>query len=319
MSTDGGYDCDFVEEPPKALQSECPVCHLVLREPCQVNCCGYGFCKVCIEKVESSNKPCPCCRSENFNKFPDKRLKRSLSGLKVTCVNTKDGCVWSGELGNLDDHLNESPSEERQLKGCSFAEIPCSHCSRPTKRFQIGDHQDDCPKRPFTCQYCKDYHSTFEDVTTNHWPQCVHFPVTCPNECGRKFKRFSVDGHVADSCELTVVDCNFRFAGCSERLPRNAMYEHLSDSHVKHLSLQAAHYKNEIIRLEGDNGQLREQLIEFQGQLADCQERLKKFEHDLRPKVEKLVQDVQILMQPKQKAAKRRWRVSYSKTLVQTV
>ena len=35
---EGGYDCEFVEKPPEAIQSECPVCQLVLREPYQAIC-----------------------------------------------------------------------------------------------------------------------------------------------------------------------------------------------------------------------------------------------------------------------------------------
>ena len=50
----GGFECEFTEKPPKAVQSECPVCLLVLREPYQAMCCGYSFCKVCIEKIKES-------------------------------------------------------------------------------------------------------------------------------------------------------------------------------------------------------------------------------------------------------------------------
>lgn len=46
---EGGFDCEFEEKPSKGVQSECPVCLLVLRKPYQVTCCGYGFCRVCIE------------------------------------------------------------------------------------------------------------------------------------------------------------------------------------------------------------------------------------------------------------------------------
>ena len=306
---EGGYDCDFVEEPPKAVQSECPVCLLVLREPYQVNCCGYGFCKVCIEKIKASNKSCPCCKSEDFNHFHDKRLKRSLSELKVNCIKLKDGCTWAGELGDLDKHINMDPSNNKLLEGCNFVEIPCSYCSKPTKRFEIAEHQRDCPKRPFSCKYCKEYHSCYEDVTTNHWSKCLSYPVSCPNECGLTFKRLCLNDHLADSCELAVVDCNFRFAGCDVQLPRKEMFEHLGNSYVKHLSLQTAHYKREMVRLEGDNAQLREQMVEFQRQIAECQRGMKNIDHDMRLKVERLTQDVQILMQPKQKVAKGRWKV----------
>ena len=37
----GGYDCEFVEQPPAAFQTECPICLHILREPCLISCpCG---------------------------------------------------------------------------------------------------------------------------------------------------------------------------------------------------------------------------------------------------------------------------------------
>ena len=33
-----GYDCNYVDKPPKAY--ECPICLLVLRDPHMVDCCG---------------------------------------------------------------------------------------------------------------------------------------------------------------------------------------------------------------------------------------------------------------------------------------
>ena len=44
-----GFDCEFIERPPEALQSDCPVCMLVLREPHQVTCCGYAFCQEVVQ------------------------------------------------------------------------------------------------------------------------------------------------------------------------------------------------------------------------------------------------------------------------------
>ena len=48
----GGYDCQFVD-PPQELQTECAICLHVVREPYLVDCCGYRFCRVCIENVDT--------------------------------------------------------------------------------------------------------------------------------------------------------------------------------------------------------------------------------------------------------------------------
>ena len=103
--TSGGYDCKFVKPPPSAFQTECPVCHLPLRDPYQATCCGTSFCCSCIEQLRTGNNLCPTCRKDNFKVSPNKGLKRSLNQLQVFCTHRKDGCTWTGELGELDHHL----------------------------------------------------------------------------------------------------------------------------------------------------------------------------------------------------------------------
>ena len=43
--------------------------------------------------------------------------------------------------------------------------------------------------------------------------------------------------HVSRHCPLTVVDCEFKGAGCEVKLPRNEMAAHLRDTVTTHLSL----------------------------------------------------------------------------------
>ena len=180
-----GFECEFVEAPADYLQSECPICLHIFREPYQVTCCGKSFCRQCIERVKRNNKPCPCCNKYDFNDFPNKGLQQPLYGFKVYCVNKGKGCEWEGELGQLDNHLNLNPSNTDQLKGCNFAEIKCDYCSILLLRCELLCHRNTlCVKRPFSCKHCDDYLSTYEDVVNNHWPMCGCYPVQCPNECG---------------------------------------------------------------------------------------------------------------------------------------
>ena len=101
----GGYDCEFVERPPSAFQMECPICHLILRKPYQIACCGTNFCHTCIQLLQADNSLCPTCRNDNFGIFLNKSLDRSLKQLQVYCTYREDGCRWRGELGELDRHL----------------------------------------------------------------------------------------------------------------------------------------------------------------------------------------------------------------------
>ena len=104
----GGFECDFVEEPPDSFpQWECPVCLFAAREPHQATCCGYSFCKGCIGRVKRDNKSCPTCNEREFQTFHNKGLERSLYGFKVHCTNRADGCGWNGELRELENHLEQ--------------------------------------------------------------------------------------------------------------------------------------------------------------------------------------------------------------------
>ena len=142
-----GFECEFCEEPPKVLQSKCPVCLLVLREPYQAICCGKSFCKECIERVKAESKRCPTCKTENFFSYPNKGLQQSLNDFEVYCSHKGKGCEWRGELRELDKHLNSDPPVDKSLEGCPFTVISCpfSHtgCEVKLPRRDVRTHLTD--------------------------------------------------------------------------------------------------------------------------------------------------------------------------------
>ena len=139
--------CEFVEKPPKAFQSECPICLLVLREPYQATCCGKSFCKECIERVKANKQDCPTCNDKNFNLFHNKGLQQSLNDFEVYCSHKSKGCEWRGELRELDKHLNSDPPADKSLEGCPFTVISCplSHtgCEVKLPRRDVKIHVND--------------------------------------------------------------------------------------------------------------------------------------------------------------------------------
>ena len=237
----GGYACEFVEKPPQFLQTEFSMCLQILREPHIVSCCGYSFCRNCIERVQAKNDPCPLCVESNFTTLHDKRLQRSLSELDVQCVYQSDGCGWVSKLGDLDQHLNVNPDLERRLLGCDFIQLGCEYCRDLFQRRLIKEHQDkQCPKRPFSCDYCRDYDSTFEDVANNHWPECKCYPVSCPNECmPYAVERQNLTHHLTSECSHAVIECDFNYAGCEVKVPRKDMSDHIRENSLSHISLLA--------------------------------------------------------------------------------
>lgn len=71
--------------------------------------CGHIFCKDCILKALSTNKRCPQCRrftkKSNLVRLPHKR--KELNALKVICKYKEQGCVWLGNYGDYEKHVNE--------------------------------------------------------------------------------------------------------------------------------------------------------------------------------------------------------------------
>lgn len=127
ISLKTGFDCKFVEPPPKLfVQAElkCPVCLQIIRDPQQVTCCGKNFCESCIICVSvDEGLPCPACEADDYEYYPDAKLRQSLYALKVCCSHKSEGCEWTGELGQLDEHLNTDPKPEKRLQGCPLTII----------------------------------------------------------------------------------------------------------------------------------------------------------------------------------------------------
>lgn len=169
----GGYECEFVKPPASDVQSECPVCLLVLRDPHSVTCCGKSFCAVCITRLRKSRKRCPTCNASDFTSTPDTTLENAFRKLRVRCGNQRTGCDWVGTLRELDAHLNLDRSEsDYRSSGCEFASVECGFCAELYKRRFIAEHEtQNCPNRPYACTECHQK-GTFESITKIHWFEC---------------------------------------------------------------------------------------------------------------------------------------------------
>ena len=150
MAACGGYDLNFVKPSPKHL--ECPVCLLVLKEPHVISCCGNHFCRVCIQRVLLTKKPCPLCQDPDFNIMLHKGVMREVNALGVWCPQKKAGCSWEGELGKVEEHIN--PKSTKDGKACGYVNVDCRyHCGRVLQRRFIGKHEEeDCQSRPIEVQ-----------------------------------------------------------------------------------------------------------------------------------------------------------------------
>jgi hypothetical protein len=165
-----GFDCDFVSPPPHCIQTHCPVCLYILKEPHQATCCGKSFCKICIQKVKSSGRRCcPTCstRGRAFCIYSNLGLQQSLYDFRVYCTHKSKGCEWTGELRELDNHLNSDPPADKSLEGCPYTLIRCplgcATCEDGRYRKDIESHVKDAQLRLF---FEEKFQTTIEQLKT---------------------------------------------------------------------------------------------------------------------------------------------------------
>ena len=165
-------------------------------------------------------------------------------------------------------------------------EVECKHgCGEWHERRFIDTHQnEECPQRPYSCEYCKEYYdSTFEDVTESHFDKCGKYPVICPNKCqDDPFEQSIIEDYLNNECPLTEVSCPFAYAGCEVKLPRKDMPGHTTDISV-HFPLLASYTQIDIERKQkATERQFEEKLSAMEKQFEEKQRAMERqFEEKL--------------------------------------
>ena len=164
----GGYPVQFVGSLPRNLQAKCSICTLILKEPHQVNCCGYRFCKNCLDPLMVSRRCmiCPSCNGHFSEATYDTTLEKKLNECIVYCTHKSEGCRWTGELQSLERH-----------------EVICL-------------------SKPVTCAFCKKFQGSDTEMK-KHVKSCRARRVPCQNGCGAQILHKNVDNHVRNKCPLS--------------------------------------------------------------------------------------------------------------------
>ena len=239
----GGYDYNFVKEPPDT--TICVICQLASRDPYLSVCCGHVFCKSCLDnaKIAADVAPdifeanCPMCRvpSQEFVTVPNKQIDRLVRSLHVYCTNKEKGCQWQGEVNYISDHLGRSD-------GCDFEDFLCSNnCGQIVQRqYLVGHLEAECPRRMVTCQYCG-VDGEYQLIDGEHKELCSKFPLPCPNNCDSELKvsREDMDTHRKE-CPLETVNCPYQCVGCDDVMVREYQREHNKENMEEHLALAVA-------------------------------------------------------------------------------
>ena len=248
---------DFVEEP--AGEFFCAVSLELLREPQQTDCCGHHLSVEVAQRLQGEGKPCPMCQHPHFTTHPDIFHRRKIQQLTVHCQYKNSGCEWTGELGNLKDHVIK------------------------------------CPKQPWQCTYCT--FSGLRDTEEDHLSGCGQFPVPCPNGCeAGSVERCSLEQHLLE-CPLQLVGCEYAAMGCAVRLPRREMREHIRQSGQEHLLKMCAanltvsrELSRKVEEKEQQIAELQEEMRRMEGRV---EERMKELEERMNRNTEGVLNTVE--------------------------
>ena len=254
----GGYQCEFVGPVPEELL--CKSCKLVPKKLFTTDCCMECFCQACIEQPLNDKKPCPSCGEADFTTLFIKGAQKKILALQVRCAMKQKGCEWVGQLEQLDAHLDTD---------CQYVDVECpSKCDKKVQKRNLATHLEmDCHKREFMCPYCT-YKATFEIVSNVHWPECLLFPLKCPNRCGVTCEREFIDDHM-QICSLEEVECEVSFAGCNEKFLREDQDEHMKRNVERHLKLTATATLRNKQELQEKDSEMKQVLKQVQQQLQE--------------------------------------------------
>ncbi len=254
IKADRNYE--FVEPIPEEVQTKCPICLCLLKEPYMVSCCGYRFCKVCINGVKSW---CPMCMAKPFVMMPDKQSQRLLDQRKVYCFLKDDGCPWEGEMCKLTEHLwptherkqlsalqssgTGQPKPPKPKPACKYLPFCCKKCKLVLRRFDMVKHQSVCPMRDVTCELCRRHTCPYQKLN-DHYNACPNYEVACPNGCNIiKLKCKDLKQHLEEKCPLQKVKCEYHYAGCRTSMIRREMPEHMESNTKQHLLMVSTKYQ----------------------------------------------------------------------------
>ena len=251
-------------------------CHLfqALREPRLTECCGQNYCGSCISHWLHSHPTCPHCRGTDFTHIRDKKLERKVRELKVKCINSDSGCEWENCLSELDKHLTSK---------CLYVVQDCpNRCGVTLTKQELKHHLEaTCRLREVECEYCQ-YSSDYESIVTEHIRECLEYPVSCENKCGRILKRKDMQNHCENECPNVLVECPFSDYGCkSLPVSRKVLQSHITLCQNQHVVDALEQLKGETRSLRAEIKGLQEESKVMRNMLHETQENLKAAQHDI--------------------------------------
>ena len=144
---------------------------------------------------------------------------------------------------------------------CPLEPISCPNVcgAEGIKRKDMTAHKHQCPLELISCpNLCGTKEIKRKDMSA-HRHQCLLEPISCPNECGvNGMKRIDMAAH-RGKCPMEVIDCPLQEAGCTERILRCNLDEHMQQNTQQHLVKMMKAFK----RVSDENERLVREMNEL--------------------------------------------------------
>ncbi|KAK2574202.1 TNF receptor-associated factor 2 [Acropora cervicornis] len=103
----------------------CNVCGLLLKNAMQTGC-GHFYCEECLGSLHVNDQwEMTSVQDQTelleYEVFPDMLIRREINTFVVHCTFVDDGCIWRGEVKNLEQH---------QEVYCKAYPVSCDKCSK---------------------------------------------------------------------------------------------------------------------------------------------------------------------------------------------
>jgi len=152
-----------------------------------------------------------------------------------------DGCTETCPYEELDKHESQ----------CGKALVTCKYSASCgfLRRHALEAHEQTCAYRPDICTHCQ------ADIPyanmEGHVAICGMVPLPC-ERCGATAIRSEMDKHLQDSCLEQEIPCDFHEQGCSVKLLRKNLKEHLANDLVEHMSMMRKSYAEQLAIIKHD-------------------------------------------------------------------
>jgi hypothetical protein len=186
-------------------------------------------------------------------------------------------------------HSEEKTKKQTTTKACCpFTKLRCLLCNKDSavvERRHLAEHQasPECRQASAVCRFCKAADLKAGELRAHWVHQCRAIPIECDlcgaNSSGKSNKsltRASLLMHKLEACPAVLMNCPYSFGGtgCTVRLSRVAMMDHLQRTYELHLKFLQLRFSLELAKAKHQILQTSSLLMEAKSNLADTRQEL---------------------------------------------